>query len=436
MALGARRSGRSMAARVTLYPSEVSADEKETEHTLEVSADQEAEDDFCPHSTSIDTFLKWIGKDLGLDADGVEDIRARLLVNHITTGEALEAAVREQRLCGLFHPRVTEAIVARVTGRALPMFDLDEFMETRLRVKNPAKFAHGAIFVHRIAPVPGTRKGRIAVTWAFDLDLETTTVAELLQRLELLVGDVPVDRMRLVFNGFSMATTSSLQSYDVRSGDTLFLYTLRDPQTQVTFTGTPQVLTTPQPVHAPLPVGLAPAAAPVRAPLPMALLCAPNACAPSCGAGAQMPGFPVSPGAAQTQEQRSETLQAGVGEPAMAAPGSAFLTTPSTGAHVVSSQVSAPQIFAPQVAAPVLSAVGGAVLTPAVCPSMYGYVAPGAQLAVGAGGYGDPCLVAQPIDRRVETCKCGSYTAFRYPAPGTRVTTCGSCPVNHQQTSS
>ncbi|EPT25287.1 hypothetical protein TGME49_278780 [Toxoplasma gondii ME49] len=432
MVLGARRSGRSMAPRVTLYPSEVSADEKETERTMEVSANQEEADDFSPHCPSIDTFLKKIGKDLGLDADGVEDIRARLLVNQITTGEALEAAVREQRLCGLFHPRVTEAIVARVTGRGLPMFDLDEFMETRLRVKNPAKFLHGAIFVHRIAPVPGTRKGRIAVTWAFDLDLETTTVAELLQRLELLVGDVPVDRMRLVFNGFSMATTSSLQSYDVRSGDTLYLYTLRDPQTQVTFTGAPQVLATPQPLHAPLPVGLAPAAAPVRAPLPMALLCAPSACGPTCGAGAQVSGFPVSPGAAPTQEQRPEALQAGAGEPEM---GRAFLTTPSTGTHVVPTQVSAPQVLAPQVAAPVLSAVGGAVLTPAVCPSMYGYVTPGAQLAVGAGGYGDACLVAQPIDRRVETCKCGSYTAFRYPAPGTRVTTCASCPVNYQQTS-
>lgn len=389
-----------------------------------VAAEVRPEGCVC-HDTSLDSVLKIVGKDLGLDANDIEEVRARLLVNQITTAPALEAAVREQRLCGLFHPCVTDAIAARVSGRVLPMFDLDEFSETRLKVKNPAKFANGAVFVHRIAPVPGTRKGRIAVTWAFDLDVETTTVAELLQHLEVLVGDVPVDRMRLVFNGFTMSTTSSLRSYDVTPGDTLFLYTLRDPQAQVTFMCAPPAVPTHL-VPAPLPVGILPTTVPAprsSLPAPVTVLPSPVACAP-------VPGLSVSPVPATNPGEPYDSSFPRQTVPSVsAAPVGAFLAKPpSGGAHLL-----APQIIAPQLAPAVLPSVGGAVLTPAVCQPVYGCVAPGAQLAVGAGGYGgDTCLVTQPVDRRVETCKCGSYTAFRYAPPVPPVTTCGTCPMELQ----
>ncbi|PHJ21145.1 ubiquitin family protein [Cystoisospora suis] len=200
---------------------------------------------------AFDNLLKDLREDLGLDKNALQDIKLRLASAYIRDIHELWSAVRQRRLCGLLHPYITEALCARLTGEPLPLFDLGEYSEARMKIRNPAKFHHGAIFVHRVAPVPGTRKGKIAVTWAFDMDLEETTVAELLQRLETLIRDIPVDRMRLVFNGFTLAATSSLASYDITEGDTLYLYTLRDPRAQTAYvcaTGpSPPAIVTPPP---------------------------------------------------------------------------------------------------------------------------------------------------------------------------------------------
>lgn len=69
---------------------------------------------------------------------------------------------------------------------------------------------------------------RAACTWAFDEDPEQCQVCDLIQRLESLVN-TPPERMRLVFNGLTLNATSLLSEYDIQGGDSMYLYTLKDP---------------------------------------------------------------------------------------------------------------------------------------------------------------------------------------------------------------
>lgn len=50
----------------------------------------------------------------------------------------------------------------------------------------------------------------------------------MIQRLEPLVN-TPPERMRLVFNGLTLSATSLLSDYDIQGGDSMYLYTLKDP---------------------------------------------------------------------------------------------------------------------------------------------------------------------------------------------------------------
>eukprot|EP00920_Eleutheroschizon_duboscqi_P016136 GHVT01038122.1.p1 GENE.GHVT01038122.1~~GHVT01038122.1.p1 ORF type:complete len:127 (-),score=3.89 GHVT01038122.1:682-1062(-) len=50
--------------------------------------------------------------------------------------------------------------------------------------------------------------------------------------MEMIEGwtSVAPDRQRLVFNGFTLSSSNALSDYDLRAGDTMYLYTLRTPE--------------------------------------------------------------------------------------------------------------------------------------------------------------------------------------------------------------
>lgn len=53
-------------------------------------------------------------------------------------------------------------------------------------------------------------------------------MSELKARLERLAL-TKMEHMRLVFNGFTLTATNSLADYDIQGGDSLYLYTVKDP---------------------------------------------------------------------------------------------------------------------------------------------------------------------------------------------------------------
>ncbi|PFH31315.1 hypothetical protein BESB_027500 [Besnoitia besnoiti] len=420
---------------------------------------------------SLDRFLARVAGDLELDGRAVADIKARLKTSHIITEKELREAVAERRLCGLLHPYISEAIAACVCGHPIPFFDLDDYSESKIEIRNPSNFRNGALFVHRIAPVPGTRKGKIAVTWAFDLDLERTTVAELLQRLEALVPDVPVERMRLVFNGFTMAATSTLGSYDVVAGDTLYLYTLRSPNTQVSFLcgprhGPPPVVL-PSAGAACLPsTALASPLAPAAPVAPYAVAAAPGfpACAsvpvasPVCGLdGAERGSSSLESAPSLSQSSLSSAAStvapvlwtaspcqpAAVGAAAPGAPPQAAPTLelrhaqavlpPSLPGAVLPASMLAPSLQHVAASASLFpAAYAPAPFAPAaVCPQATSSCV-GAQNPLTIGQRGDMCLLPQAYDRRVETCSCGACTAFRYTPIAPLTPSCANCPEGAQ----
>ncbi|XP_026192198.1 uncharacterized protein LOC34621058 [Cyclospora cayetanensis] len=163
---------------------------------------------------TIDDLVDGVAEDLGLTREA-----------HL---EALEDGLKDKKLCGIVHPYVADALLNRLYKIPNETFEVDVYPSSRLVTRNPTHFKNVAIFVHRVAPIPGSSKGKLACTWAFDLDPEECSVAELKRRLELLAS-TSSERMRLVFNGFTLTATNALAEYDIQGGDSLYLYTVKDP---------------------------------------------------------------------------------------------------------------------------------------------------------------------------------------------------------------
>ncbi|CDJ51966.1 hypothetical protein, conserved [Eimeria brunetti] len=184
---------------------------------------------------TIDDIVDGVAEDLGLSREV-----------HL---EALADALKGKKLCGVVHPYIADALYNRLNNKPNETFEYDVYPEARLQTRNPTHFKNAAIFVHRVAPIPGSNKGKIGensqqqqqqqvqqqlqqqqdntCTWAFDVDPEECRVQELQQRLARLAAAKP-ERMRLVFNGFTLSAANMLSEYDVRAGDSLYLYTLKD----------------------------------------------------------------------------------------------------------------------------------------------------------------------------------------------------------------
>ncbi|CDJ42159.1 hypothetical protein, conserved [Eimeria tenella] len=169
---------------------------------------------------TIDDIVDGVAEDLGLSRDA-----------HL---EALEDALKDKKLCGVVHPYVADALLNRLRNKPNETFEFDVYPEVRLETRNPTHFKNLAIFVHRVAPIPGSNKGKIACTWAFDVDPLEYSVSELKARLERLAL-TKMEHMRLVFNGFTLTATNSLADYDIQGGDSLYLYTVKDPNETTAF---------------------------------------------------------------------------------------------------------------------------------------------------------------------------------------------------------
>lgn len=125
-----------------------------------------------------------------------------------------------------------------------------------------------------------------ACTWAFDVDPEDCTITELKQRLEDLACSTS-DRMRLVFNGFTLAAPNLLSEYDIQGGDSLYLYTLKDSnETTVVCCSSEEGPHAPPPICCCCTSGLQPPPIPVCVSSPGCMLRQRQHSGPVCGAAA------------------------------------------------------------------------------------------------------------------------------------------------------
>ncbi|KAF8821586.1 hypothetical protein IE077_001846, partial [Cardiosporidium cionae] len=172
----------------------------------------------------VEEIVHQVASDLELNYREHLDVQLQLHKAYIRSVPALKDAIQTGRLACIVHPFIAERISERIFDNTGGFVDFDEEEQPSIDVANPAKFLNPAIFIHRIAPVPGTFKGRIICTWALDI-CETARVTDILDKLSAFLN-LNIDTMRLIFNGVQLKMTNTLADYDIRGGDTMYLYTL------------------------------------------------------------------------------------------------------------------------------------------------------------------------------------------------------------------
>ncbi|CDJ58301.1 hypothetical protein, conserved [Eimeria maxima] len=110
---------------------------------------------------TIDDIVDGVAQDLGLSREAHLDVKLKLREHYIRSTQALADAIKEKKLCGVVHPYVADALYNRLNNKPNETFEYDVYPETRLQTRNPTHFKNVAIFVHRVAPIPGSNKGKI-----------------------------------------------------------------------------------------------------------------------------------------------------------------------------------------------------------------------------------------------------------------------------------
>lgn len=98
--------------------------------------------------------------------------------------------------------------------------------EEAFNIRNPSNFRNEALYVHRVAPIPNSTRGKIVCTWAMDVDPERCLVKELLERISSYTN-LDISRLKLIFSGCELKHSCSLSDYDIMGGSTLYLYSIK-----------------------------------------------------------------------------------------------------------------------------------------------------------------------------------------------------------------
>ncbi|KAL8272043.1 hypothetical protein Esti_004030 [Eimeria stiedai] len=240
--------------------------------------------------STIDDVVDDVAAELGLTREAHLEIKLNLRRAFIRSIPALEDAVTDKKLCGIVHPYVADALANRLKSRSNHTFDFSAAPAAAatlnflgLIFKSPAATATAepttaaakqqqqqlekracSVCDRDAQPYPFQKRRYLraqggphprelqrearqyvpleilndlaaaavaaaACTWAFDVDPEACRVSELKSRLEGPACSSS-ERMCLVFNGFTLAATNMLSDYEIQGGDSIYLYTLKDPE--------------------------------------------------------------------------------------------------------------------------------------------------------------------------------------------------------------